>query len=64
MFSIMRLYDGKQYMTDELSHGTRKCVKQIGASLKRVYKTISREFKRHGQFILPIHIGTKTITNT
>ena len=33
----MRLYDGKQYMTDELSHGTRKCVKQIGASLQRVY---------------------------
>ena len=38
-------------MIEELSHGSRKCVKQIGVSLKRVYKTISCEFKRHGQFI-------------
>ena len=64
MFSIMRLYDGKQYMPDELSHGTRKCVKQIGASLKRVYKTISCEFKWHGQFNLPIHIDKHIISRS
>ena len=40
---------------DHLLHvALEKCVKQVGTHFYSVYKTYSRQFKRHGQRSLPI----------